>query len=156
MTDLEILPITVYYADNSHDDIADALYEFATNAMDANQGNVPEVRIQDCKIVISDGGIGMERKHIITFGRSSVERDPNRHGSHGIGLKDAIACCVRNNCILEIKSKDKCFTFGKAMVESVPYVSLRTKNIETTPGTVVSIQYPNAINLDGVMMENDS
>ncbi len=147
---IEILPFTKYHGDNSHTNITDALYEFITNAMDANNEIFPDINLikEERKIIITDLGNGLDKKHITVLGRFSEERDPNRHGSHGIGLKDAIACCVRENCVVEIKVKGKCFSFR----ERTPMVSLLTEeDPKTTPGTDVSIKFPKKIKLKDIM-----
>ncbi len=150
MTSEETLPFTINYGHNSHTSIALALYEFITNAMDANEGIFPEVNIQDRKIVIKDHGNGLDKRHITILGSFSGVSNPNRHGSHGIGLKDAIACCVRHNCVLEIKSKRNCFSFIK---EDTAMIKLLTREDLDTPGTAVSIQFHTNINVQSVMKE---
>eukprot|EP01031_Cornospumella_fuschlensis_P030052 gene30052-36295_t len=132
------LPFTVLYGEHCHG-VDDVLYEFITNALDASPANTfPTVELINQGIIIEDAGSGLLIKHISNFG-GDQERNPAKHGSHGTGLKDAIAICVRLNMLfdLSIETVGTTFTFRKSS-EDANVIAVGRSN-GRTEGTKVSL-----------------
>jgi hypothetical protein len=125
----------------SYNTIEGALYEFITNALDADPLNPPQFSANPSgnQIEIIDLGPGLEEEHITVIGGLS-KPDPARHGSHGIGLKDAIAFCVREDLNLKIEAKCREYTFKKAD----PHIFLIEKPSSVTKGTKITVNVRNA------------
>ena len=132
------LHFTIHYGEPTGG-IQEILYEFITNALDAHTAN-PEVSVVGNKIVIADMGKGITIEDLNRFG-STDGRSVSRHGSHGTGLKDAIACSVRNGINICIETVRNTFTFQKCATNK--YVELQVKPNGVLLGTTVSITSSN-------------
>ena len=141
MTSMSILPFTILYGEATSG-VTEVLYELITNALDANAADdtYPNVSVVENSIVVSDSGTGITVDHLSTFG-SVDERSENKHGSHGTGLKDAIAFCVRNNIDIMIETVCRTFTFRKSDTKKVVVMEQPTNRAK---GTKITVPVPNA------------
>lgn len=120
----------------------DVVYEFITNAIDADPNSKPTVVTED-EVVITDEGKGL------TIGdfRCGSDKSTSKIGQHGIGLKEAVATCVRNagkGWGLSIQSKGKLYKF-KQVVDSdgQPDICGYIEKDETRPnGTKITLTLP--------------
>ena len=128
------------------DTIVDVLYEFLTNALDshlqADLDSIPTFESTGNSITVSDSGNGLEEYHITELGADSSETDTKRHGGHGIGLKDAIACCVRKGWPLTIESRSLKYTFEKLAERKG--INMVTSRSNVTSGTKITVTLSNA------------
>lgn len=120
--------------------LKEIVHEFFTNALDANQkvasSRSPTLSLSPDKkeITVTDDGVGLTPGAFV-FGPKSIET--STHGCHGLGLKDAIATCLRLEYLVTISSQGKIFSFH----EGNDVVRMRTC-IQPEPhrGTVVKMR----------------
>lgn len=144
MTLTSILPFTIFYGEATSG-VTEVLYELITNALDANAADdiYPTVFVAGNTIVVSDLGSGITVDHLSTFG-SADERNENKHGSHGTGLKDAIACCVRNNFDIIIETVRRTLTFSKSSDDNKNKVVVTEQPTNRAIGTKITVSVPDA------------
>jgi hypothetical protein len=144
MTTSTKLPFTIFYGEPTSG-ITEVLYELITNALDANAAAAPDtyptVVVAHNTIVVTDLGTGITVDHLSTIGAVS-ERNESKHGSHGTGLKDAIACCVRKNINISIETVGRTFTFRESAGDrKVEVVEATTNRVN---GTAIKVPVQNA------------
>lgn len=132
------LNFTIHYGEPTSG-IQEILYEFITNALDANTAN-PAVAVVGNNIVIADMGNGITIEDLNRFG-STGGRSVSRHGSHGTGLKDAIACSVMKGIEIRIETVSNTFTFRQCASDS--NVEAQIVPNKVSQGTTVSITSSN-------------
>lgn len=120
----------------------DAIYEFITNAMDARKDCFPSVQFGSDSVIIEDEGNGLNCPKSFFYG-SLPSYD--RHGRFGLGLKEAIAICIRTNWILNIQSAGTSYSFEETRNSDGSYGPIMVhadRNANTVEGTIVKISSP--------------
>lgn len=140
MTKLIPLQISINLGEPD-DTISNVVYEFITNALDASGDNFTTVEVQGLCLIITDQGPGIEIVEFQTIGPLGA-RDPTKHGSHGMGLKDAVACCVRLCVPISIETVGNTFTFPQQA--DSPYVHLQVDPNARKKGTKITIPWKDA------------
>eukprot|EP00045_Choanoeca_perplexa_P015104 m.182815 g.182815 ORF g.182815 m.182815 type:complete len:640 (+) comp16889_c0_seq42:1033-2952(+) len=145
----EWFDLTISVEHKASQGLGHALGELKANAQDAGKKPVDFVinAAAHC-VTITNSGPKLERRHFVT-GHSDSRGDASKAGTHGLGLKDALAICYRHGYQMWIESHDVRYDFQlkKSMLANVDTIhvrqSQRSKRSKTRVGalnTRVTIQ----------------
>eukprot|EP00045_Choanoeca_perplexa_P015098 m.182643 g.182643 ORF g.182643 m.182643 type:complete len:396 (+) comp16889_c0_seq15:1033-2220(+) len=142
----EWFDLTISVEHKASQGLGHALGELKANAQDAGKKPVDFVinAAAHC-VTITNSGPKLERRHFVT-GHSDSRGDASKAGTHGLGLKDALAICYRHGYQMWIESHDVRYDFqlkASSLGGKDQTIHLRYKRLQEGRGvTEITIQVP--------------